>query len=99
MTSVLIWVGAVRIAIAKRKTSRARMQHTGAKIAHFTDFLHMLMSTRKYLLYARMWNIKALVARLAKGIHCKNTGSQAIYFRIKMSKVNDRVVCVRYEEE
>ena len=79
MTSVLSRAGAVRSTIAKRKISRARMQHTGAKIAHFTDFLHMVMSTRRYILYARMWNIKANVARLAKGIHCKNTGSQAIY--------------------
>jgi hypothetical protein len=79
MTSVLSSIGAVRIVIAKRKISRARMQQTGAKIAHFTDFLHMLMSTRKYLLYARMWKIKPTVARLAKGIHCKNTRSQAIY--------------------
>jgi len=52
--------------------------HGSKDIAHFTYFLHILMSTRKYLLYARMWNIKAKVACLAKRIDCKNTGSQEI---------------------
>lgn len=59
----------------------------GAIIAHFTDFRHIVMSTRRYLLYARAWNTKSTVACLAKGIHCKKTQEGKLY--LKMSIVND----------
>jgi hypothetical protein len=82
--------------IAKRKFSRVRMQCMGATIAHFTDFCHIVMSTSRYLLYARTWNTKSTVACLAKGIHCKKTQEGKQY--LKMSIVNDpevSVVCGR----
>jgi len=65
--------------IAKRKFSWVWMQHMGATIAHLTDLPHIVMSTRKHLLHARTWNIKATVACLANEINCNNTESRAIY--------------------
>jgi hypothetical protein len=51
--------------------NQATVAHFHMKIAHFTDFLNMIMSTRKYLLYASMCKIKATVASLAKGSQAK----------------------------
>jgi hypothetical protein len=57
------------------------MQHMGAAIAHFTDFLHIVMSTRKCLPRARMWNIKVRIACLANRINCKNTQKVKQYIK------------------
>jgi hypothetical protein len=72
--------------IAKCKFSRIRMPRMGAKIAHFTDLPHVVMSTSQYLLYARTWNTRSTVACLAKGIH---------YIKASRVKNHEVSVCER----